>query len=62
MPGLAFGMEHRPQKAPSPADAAESVRLKRIREDARRPHSVNLEETIALSHKLMRIASAARKS
>jgi hypothetical protein len=55
-------MDRREQKAPSPAEAAEAVRLQRIREDARRPHSVNLAETIALSHKLMRVADTARKS
>lgn len=50
------------QKSPSPAEAAEAVRQQRIREDARRSHSVNLAETIALSHKLIRVADAARKS
>jgi hypothetical protein len=42
--------------------ATEAVRVKRIREDARRPLSVNLAEGIALSHKLMRFRGAARKS
>lgn len=55
-------MKRRDHDAPSPAQAAEAVRLQRIREDALRPHSVNLAETIALSHKLMRIAGSARKS
>ena len=38
----------------------EAVRIERLRQDARRPLSVNLAETIALSHKLMRFAGAAR--
>ncbi|HVY77548.1 MAG TPA: hypothetical protein VG898_03480 [Solirubrobacterales bacterium] len=45
----------------SAAAAAESVRLRRLREDARRPISTNLVETIALSHKIMRLAGAARR-
>lgn len=52
-------MDRREQKDLSPTEA---VRLQRIREDARRPISVNLAEGIALSHKLMRFAGAARKS
>jgi hypothetical protein len=44
----------------SPAEAAEAVRVRRLREDARRPISVNLAEGIALSHKLMRFTGAAR--
>lgn len=43
-----------------PAAAAEAVRRRRLREDARRPMSVNLAEGIALSHKLMRFAGLAR--
>lgn len=46
----------------SGAESAEAVRVRRLREDARRPISVNLAETIALSHKLMRFAGAARRS
>lgn len=46
----------------SAAANAETVRVQRLREDARRPISVNLAETIALSHKLMRLAGAARRS
>jgi hypothetical protein len=38
----------------------EAVRLKRLREDARRPLSVNLAEGIALSNKPMRFAGSAR--
>ena len=44
------------------AEAAEAVRIKRLREDARRPISVNLAEGIALSHQLMRFTGAARRS
>jgi hypothetical protein len=50
-------------KSTSPAaEKAESVRVQRLREDARRPISVNLAEGIALSHKLMRFTGAARES
>jgi hypothetical protein len=38
------------------------VRVRRMREDAQRPMSVNLAEGIALSHKLMRFTGAARFS
>ena len=43
------------------ADEAEAVRLRRLREDAQRPMSVNLAETIALSHALLKMADAARR-
>jgi hypothetical protein len=43
------------------AEAAEAVRLKRLREDARRPISVNLAETIALSHALLKMADSAQR-
>jgi len=50
-----------PEQAASPAaQQAEAVRVQRLREDAQRPMSVNLAETIALSHKLMRFAGSAR--
>lgn len=39
---------------------AEAVRLRRLREDAQRPISVNLAETIALSHELIKMADAAK--
>lgn len=52
--------ERRDKDTPSPAETAEGVRLRRLREDARRPISVNLAEGIALSHKLMRFTGAAR--
>lgn len=42
------------------AAEAEVVRLRRLREDAQRPKSVNLAEGIALSHKLMRFVGSAR--
>ena len=44
------------------AAAATAIRTRRLREDARRPVSVNLAEGIALSHKLMRFTGAALKS
>jgi hypothetical protein len=44
----------------SAAAANEAARRRRLREDARRPLSVNLAEGIALSHKLMRFAGTAR--
>jgi hypothetical protein len=43
------------------AEAAEAVRKKRLREDARRPISVNLAETIALSHALLKMADASQR-
>lgn len=43
------------------AAEAEAVRLSRLRKDAQRPMSVNLAETIALSHQLLRLAGAARR-
>ena len=55
-------MKQRETNAPSPADTAEAVRVRRLREDARRPISVNLAEGIALSHKLMRFTGAARSN
>lgn len=48
------------ERAASPAGGnAEAIRLQRLREDARRPLSVNLAEGIALSHKLMRFTGSA---
>jgi hypothetical protein len=41
--------------------ANEAVRVKRLREDAARPISVNLAEGIALSHQLIRFTGAALK-
>ena len=54
-----------PSTSQSPRTAAErneAERVRRLREDAKRPLSVNLTEGIALSHKLMGFAGAARKS
>jgi hypothetical protein len=51
------------QQAKQSKDAAaeaEAVRLSRLRKDAQRPMSVNLAETIALSHQLLEFAGAAR--
>jgi hypothetical protein len=55
-------MEKADAAPPSAAEKAEAVRVQRLREDAKRPISVNLAEGIALSHKLMRFTGAARKS
>jgi hypothetical protein len=55
-------VERRENTLPSPAEAAEVVRVRRLREDARRPMNVNLAEGIALSHMLMRFTGAARKT
>jgi hypothetical protein len=55
-------MTLRDTDVPVRAAAAEAVRVKRLREDARRPISVNLAEGIALSHKLMRFTGTARDS
>jgi hypothetical protein len=53
----------KPTRDPSiAANAAESVRIRRLREDARRPPSVNLAEGIALSHQLMQFTGAARRA
>jgi hypothetical protein len=43
------------------AAATEAVRLGRLRKDAQRPMSVNLAETIALSHALLKMADAAQR-
>jgi hypothetical protein len=55
-------VDRREKKSHSPAQGTETVRVRRLREDARRPISVNLAEGIALSHKLMRFTGAARGS
>jgi hypothetical protein len=44
-----------------PAAAAEAIRVQRLREDAQRPMSVNLAETIALSHALLKMAATAQR-
>lgn len=43
------------------AAEAETIRLGRLRDDAQRPISVNLAETIALSHALLKMADAAQR-
>ncbi len=55
-------MKQRETNSPSPPETAEAVRVRRLREDARRSISVNLAEGIALSHKLMRFTGAARNN
>ncbi|HEX6455150.1 MAG TPA: hypothetical protein VF009_01380 [Solirubrobacterales bacterium] len=55
-------MIDRPKASEQAATKTEAVRVQRLREDARRPMSVNLAEGIALSHKLMRFTGAARHS
>jgi len=50
------------QKGPSPTQTAEAVRVQRLREDARRPMSVNLAEGIALSQKLIRFSNTLPKN
>ncbi len=57
---LAYDLVMATPEQRSAAAANEAVRRRRLREDARRPLSVNLAEGIALSHKLMRFAGAAR--
>lgn len=57
-------MESAQRVSKSPKDAAaeaETIRVNRLREDARRPMSVNLAETIALSHALLKMADAAQR-
>jgi hypothetical protein len=55
-------MKRREKDILSSAETAEAVRVRRLREDARRPIGVNLAEGIALSHKLMRFTGAARST
>jgi hypothetical protein len=45
----------------TPAEVADAVRVRRLREDAKRPISINLAETIALSHQLLKMADTARR-
>jgi hypothetical protein len=54
-------VERNDNDGPAAAAHAEALRVKRLREDARRPLSVNLSEGIALSHKLLRFTGAALK-
>jgi hypothetical protein len=55
-------MKREDDKVGAPAEVAEAVRVQRLREDARRPISVNLAEGIALSHKLIRFSNTLPKS
>jgi hypothetical protein len=50
------------QNSQSAAERNEAERVRRLREDARRPLSVNLAEGIALSHKLLGFTGAALKA
>jgi hypothetical protein len=59
--GAAASIFHMKEREKAAANA-EAIRMQRLREDARRPMSVNLAEGIALSHKLMRFTGAARKA
>jgi hypothetical protein len=62
---LRYGVQMAPPepagKASEAAAAAEEVRVQRLQSDAQRPMSVNLAETIALSHQLLQLAGAARR-
>jgi hypothetical protein len=49
-------------KSEKASASAETVKVQRLREDARRSLSVNLTEGIALSHKLLQFTGAALKS
>lgn len=51
----------RSPKGSENAAAAEAIRVQRLQEDAQRPISTNLAETIALSHKLLELSGAARR-
>jgi hypothetical protein len=53
---------HQPSATSKDAAAeAEAVRRQRLREDAQRPMSVNLAETIELSHALLKMAASAQR-
>jgi hypothetical protein len=57
-----MGPSHQPGAVSKDAAAeAEAVRRQRLRSDARRSMSVNLAETIALSHQLLQFAGVARR-
>lgn len=58
---MGLTVERREKTLPSNGANMEAVRVMRLREDARRPISVNLAETIALSHALIKMAAAARR-
>ena len=54
-------IQQRSETSKDPAAVAEAVRVQRLREDAQRPMSVNLAETIALSHALLKMAASAQR-
>lgn len=54
-------IERAGETSEGPAAAAEAIRVQRLREDAQRPMSVNLAETIALSHALLKMAASAQR-
>jgi hypothetical protein len=49
------------RRAAAPKPIPDPVRVRRLREDARRPMSTNLAEGIALSHALLRFVGVARR-
>lgn len=55
-------MSSEPQTTQTAAERNEDERIRRLRADARRPLSVNLAETIALSHELMKLAASAKRN
>jgi hypothetical protein len=59
---MAVKPEHSESKKPDPWRLNEEVRRRRLREDGRRPLSVNLAETIALSEFFSSFAGSARKA
>lgn len=54
-------VERRERNSAATGADAEALRVQRLREDARRPLSVNLAEGIALSHKLLQFTGVALK-
>lgn len=60
--GVWMASPEQPEKSHEDAAvAAEAVRVQRLQSDAQRPMSVNLAETIALSHQLLQFAGVARR-
>jgi len=55
-------VEDREKTSSTAVADVEARRVQGLREDARRPLSVNLAEGIALSHKLLRFTGAALKN
>jgi hypothetical protein len=54
-------LTHVNERRSSAKPPTDPVRARRLRKDAARPMSTNLAEGIALSHKLLRFAGAARR-